>query len=95
MLSGVSCTSATSCVAVGLTGSEQLAHAAALSFNGTRWSVLTVPSAGAGLFTGFEDVSCPKPSDCVAIGRYGKATAVSGKPLAGYWNGKAWKLKAA
>jgi hypothetical protein len=98
MLSGVSCTSPTSCVAAGMTGSERVPHAAALSFNGTRWSVLTVPSAGAGLWTGFEDLSCPKPGHCVAIGRYGKVTApltASGKLLAGYWNGKAWKLKAA
>jgi hypothetical protein len=97
-LSGVSCTSAASCVAAGATGSERDPHAAALSYNGTRWSVITVPSAGAGHYSGFEDVSCPKPGDCVAIGRYGKVTAPvtdSGKLLAGYWNGKAWKLKAA
>jgi hypothetical protein len=97
-LFGVSCTSATSCVAVGATGSQRVPHAAALSFNGTRWSVVTVPSAGAGLWAGFEDVSCPKPGHCVAIGQYGKVSApitAEGKPLAGYWNGKAWKLKAA
>ena len=32
-----------------------------LSFNGTKWSVVTVPSAGSGLFSDFEGVSCPKP----------------------------------
>jgi hypothetical protein len=97
-LFGVSCTSATSCVAVGAAGSEQVTHAAALSFNGSRWSVVTVPRAGAGLWAGFEDVSCPKPGHCVAFGRYGKVSApitAEGKPLAGYWNGKSWKLKAA
>ena len=94
-LFGVSCTTATSCVAVGLTGSQKTGHAAALSFNGTKWSVLTVPSAGSGIITAFEGVSCPKTGDCVAIGRYGKSNATAGKPLAGYWNGKAWRLKAA
>ena len=57
---------------------------------------VSVPSVGAGLFADFDDVSCPKPGDCVAFGRYGKPSASTvGKPLAGYWNGKAWKLKAA
>ena len=97
-LFGVSCISPTSCIAVGLAGSERGPHAAVLSFNGTRWPVVTVPRVGAGLWAGFEDVSCPKPGHCVAFGRYGKVSApltAQGKPLAGYWNGKAWKLKAA
>ena len=95
VLYGVSCTSATSCIAVGAAGTQKVLHAAALSFNGTKWSVLRVPSAGSGLSSDFEGVSCPKTADCVAIGNYGPASAINGKPLAGYWNGSAWKLKAA
>jgi hypothetical protein len=94
-LFGVSCTSATSCIAVGAAGTQKVMHVAALSFNGTKWSVLKVPSVGTGLVSDFEGVSCPKTADCVAIGNYGKSTQTTGKPLAGYWNGSAWKLKAA
>ena len=94
-LFGVSCTSAASCIAVGGAGTQKVMHAAALSYNGTKWSVLRVPSAGSGLFSDFEGVSCPKIARCVAIGNYGDPSATNGKPLAGYWNGSAWKLKAA
>jgi hypothetical protein len=94
-LFGVSCTSATSCIAVGGAGTQKVMHAAALSFNGTKWSVLKVPGVGSGLSSDLEGVSCPKTADCVAIGNYGPSSSSNGKPLAGYWNGKAWKLKAA
>jgi hypothetical protein len=94
-LFGVSCTSATNCIAVGAAGTAKAMHAAALSYNGTKWSVLKVPSVGGGLNSDFEGVSCPKTANCVAIGNYGKPSAVNGTPLAGYWNGSAWKLKAA
>jgi hypothetical protein len=87
--------SAVSCIAVGADGAENTSTAAALSWNGAKWSVLAVPSAGKGIDTDFTGVSCPKAGTCVAVGEYGPSTATSGKPLAGYWNGKAWKLKAA
>jgi hypothetical protein len=82
-------------VAVGVAGTHTSASAAALIWNGTHWSAAAPPSAGKGLASEFEDVSCPKAGDCVAIGQFGKFTASTAKPLAGYWNGKAWKLKAA
>jgi hypothetical protein len=97
ILLGVSCTSATRCVAVGTTGAQKDPHAAALSFNGSKWSLLTVPGPGAGQWSGFEDVTCPKPGHCVAIGHDGKSADTSpaaSKRLAGYWNGSAWTLKA-
>src|SRR6185437_7169659 len=92
-LLGVSCTSAVSCVAVGAQGSEKSLGAVSLIFNGSHWSVRPAPSPGKGLSSDFEGVSCTKSNSCVAIGEYGPSTATSGKPLAGYWNGSAWKLK--
>jgi hypothetical protein len=96
-LGGVSCASATSCVAVGGAVNSKAAtgSAAALVWNGTNWLVTGVPSAGRGLITGFSDVSCPKARACVAIGEYGSATALVSKTLAGYWNGTRWGLKGA
>jgi hypothetical protein len=95
VLIGVSCTSPGSCMAAGVAGTDKSASAQALTWNGTHWWAVGVPSAGKGLASEFEDVSCPKAGDCVAIGQYGKFTASTAKPLAGFWNGKAWKLKAA
>ena len=94
-LFGVSCTSATSCVAVGVEGTQTAGTATSLIFNGTKWSVVKAPSVGKGLVSDFEGVSCPKAGTCIAIGEYGKSTAPNGKPLAGYWSGKSWKIKAA
>jgi hypothetical protein len=95
VLFGVSCTSRTSCVAVGGKGTDKSGTAASLVWNGTRWSAVGVPSVGKGFSSDFEGVSCPKTGACVATGHYGKDSASTNTPLAGYWNGKAWKLKAA
>ena len=95
VLLGVSCTSPAGCVAVGVAGTNTSASAESLIWNGTHWSLAAAPSAGKGLSSEFEDVSCPKTGKCVAFGQYGKYGAGTSKPLAGYWNGKAWKLKAA
>jgi hypothetical protein len=95
VLLGVSCTARANCVAVGARGTDKTGTAASLVWNGTRWSVVGAPSVGKGLASGFEDVSCPKTGDCVAFGEYGKPNASTSTPLAGYWNGTAWKLKAA
>jgi hypothetical protein len=92
---GMSCTSAASCVAVGVQGTAKSQVAASLTWNGAHWAAVAVPSAGKGLVSDFEGVSCPKAGACVSIGEYGAPTAPSGKPLAGNWNGKAWTLKAA
>jgi hypothetical protein len=94
-LFGVSCTKRTSCVAAGIGGTDKYGSAASLVWDGTHWSVVGVPGVGKGLSSEFEDVSCPKTGVCVAIGQYGNPAANTSKPLAGYWNGKAWKLKAA
>jgi hypothetical protein len=80
---------------VGAAGTDKSSRAASLVWNGTHWSAVGVPSSGKGMSSEFEDVSCPKTGDCVAFGEFGKPNASTEKPLAGYWNGKAWKLKAA
>jgi hypothetical protein len=86
-LGGVSCATATNCVAVGTA-----ANAASLAWNGTKWLAGGVPSAGKGLIDTFEDVSCPKAGDCVAIGEYGQMYGTAASLLAGRWNGHSWKL---
>jgi hypothetical protein len=91
----VSCTSATDCMAVGAAGSSKSGGAAAVSWNGKKWTALTVPGPAKGDSSTFEAVSCPKASDCVAIGEVGKSGGTTTSPIAGYWNGKSWKLAAA
>ena len=92
---GVSCTSATNCMAVGAAGTSKSGVAAALSWNGKKWTALGVPAPAKGDSSDFEGVSCPKAGDCVAIGQVGKSGGTTSSPIAGYWNGKSWKLAAA
>jgi hypothetical protein len=91
VLSGVSCTSATFCVAVGRVargvgvGSLPLAEA----WDGTTWSVTPVPEvpdfAGA-----FHSVSCTSTTFCVAMG----TANTNPKALIETWNGSTWSVSA-
>lgn len=92
-LDDVSCAAATACTAVGMTGFAGN-RAEAFFYNGKTWVRQVVPNPGDGKVDEFEGVSCPKASDCVAIGEVWNAAGAT-SALAGYWNGRAWKLAAA
>jgi hypothetical protein len=85
---GVSCAAADSCLAVDGSGGG----AVSLVWNGTKWLTVGVPGIGPGLSGGFDDVSCPKADRCVAAGDYNNDVSPLWWPLAGYWNGRSWKL---
>jgi hypothetical protein len=89
-LTGVSCTSATHCIAVGQTTGK---IAGAWLWNGTSWSVMAVfnpKSANNAL----EAIRCASASSCEAVGYHdGGGTRVgdtAGYPLAEAWNGSTW-----
>jgi hypothetical protein len=88
-LRGVSCVSATFCVAVGYHGKSPMI----LSWNGTAWSLQSAatnpPLSSEVRFSG---VSCTSTTSCVAVGRY--VTASGTRALAEKWNGTAWSLAA-
>ena len=95
-LYGVSCASASRCLAVGSVGTDARPVAAALALNGATWTAIKVPGPAKGKMSLFNGVSCPKVGVCVAIGNTGAVTAPSQLgQLSGYWNGKTWKLSAA
>jgi Ser-Thr-rich glycosyl-phosphatidyl-inositol-anchored membrane family len=95
-LAGVSCTGATSCVAVGqyqvfingVTGNQPLVE----SWNGTSWSVTSSPklSTTTNLLAG---VSCTSSSSCEAVGYYYNASTVT-QTLVETWNGTVWSIVA-
>jgi hypothetical protein len=94
-LTGVSCASATSCEAVGgYTVSVGLVRNLAESWNGKRWSLVSIPNRGAqSNFLG--GVSCPSAASCVATGfsLYGPASGPgNGKTLIESWNGSRWAV---
>jgi hypothetical protein len=89
-LSGVSCVSSDSCLAVGSTGGTPLAD----SWNGTAWSLtatIAPAETGADLLTG---VSCRTRTvdlSCAAVGEYQNDDG-DDVPMAQTWNGATWSL---
>ena len=75
---GVSCATATWCVAVG-TGATR--------WDGRRWAVQRVPVPGGGPAY-LSDVSCRSSSACVAVGAYPSGHAQI--PLVERWDGRTW-----
>jgi len=99
LLTGVSCASAKSCVAVGNVdinvndiGGGHSGRAAATTWNGRAWTATKVPAPAKGKVNVFTEVSCLSPASCLAVGQLGPFGTDSGIGLAGFWNGKTWRL---
>jgi hypothetical protein len=90
-LLGVSCPSATSCMAVGsASGSSFKANLLADRWNGATWSVVPVPKPPHAQAGDLASVSCTSPSACIAVGSYENTRIFA--PLAEQWNGTAWTV---
>jgi hypothetical protein len=93
-LAAVSCASPSACIAVG----SYLDHptgptlALAESWNGSAWSLLSIPSPAGTRFAALEAVSCSSPDACTATGSY---SPHPGDPaaLAERWNGHDWTIQ--
>jgi hypothetical protein len=93
-LSGVSCLSATACVAAGGAGTRKgVGKTLIESWDGTRWSV--VPSPDPGRYdNSLNDVSCASPAVCTAVGWRDHPDGPYGrfKTLIESWNGIRWSV---
>jgi hypothetical protein len=83
-LYGVSCVTASDCIAVGYTDTTQT-ETLAMSWNGTTWTVDSMPTFTTASTLGA--VSCASATSCLATG-----SLFSGPPLAEAWNGSAWTV---
>lgn len=83
---GVSCTSTTFCMAVGIAGTSTLTE----TWDGSVWSVVPSPSPGSS-DNSLTSVSCTTPSACVAVGNDTDTTGAS-EGLAETWNGSTWSV---
>ncbi len=89
-LTAVSCASPTACTAVGgsfFPANPNLQSPLAERWNGTRWSIQTMPEAPDESPGGLGAVSCPSDSMCMAIGNNDIGT---GSPDAELWDGTTW-----
>jgi hypothetical protein len=92
-LDGVSCPSATRCIAVGTSATNSGGFVLADAWNGKTWSRMSVtPPASSKNDAVMTGVSCSSATNCVGVG---SGTAATGRPggLSGFterWNGKTW-----
>lgn len=88
--SGVSCTASNACTLAGTyENSAGVALPFAESWNGSEWSVQTMPTATGATQTRLWDVSCTSATACTATGSYRNSSAAE-MPLAVRWNGTEW-----
>lgn len=92
-LMGVSCSSFTSCKAVGrYTNSSGVIETLGLSWNGTSWSLSTTPSPSGAKSSELLSVSCTSSTACSGVGTYVNSEGTI-LPLAVSWNGTSWSLQ--
>ena len=98
-LTGVSCTAAARCMAVGNSTSIEAAKGSgpyAETWNGTSWQLLTAPGPGslANYGLGLAAISCANNATCIAAGGFltnpGRTSQSS--TLAEAWNGISWRV---
>jgi hypothetical protein len=92
-LVGVSCTSTTSCIAVGTyVSSSGVETVLAENWNGTAWSLKEPVIPTGAKSSNLYGVSCASGTSCMATGRYINSSS-TGIAIAESWNGTAWSLK--
>jgi hypothetical protein len=91
-MNGVSCSSASACTAAGYYEGSSAYLPFAERWNGTEWSLQTLPTASGSSDTFIDGVSCPTASSCTASG---VTLNSSGQyvTLAEHWNGSEWVVQ--
>ena len=88
-LHGVSCPTASFCVAVGEAQPAAAEQPIVESYDGT-WSMVAAPSAGSSVSNYLDSVSCTGPTFCAAVGIFYPAGLE--QPFSEMWNGTAWSI---
>jgi hypothetical protein len=91
VLNGISCTSATSCMAVGYQGSGNSQSLLAESWNGVNWTVKPMAYPG-GRYSFLSGVSCASANACAAVGVTFSSPFSLSKALVEFWNGRTWRV---
>lgn len=91
-LNGVSCPSASTCIAVGSYRNSHRTVPLVELWDGQEWSVMTTPTPEGTRRSSLDAVSCSSVTSCVAVGIYGDDSTMS-TPLAEQWNGQRWSIE--
>ena len=85
-LSGISCSGATSCQAVGVRGASTFA----MRWNGAFWATVTTANPPGATASRLSGVKCAAVTSCIAVGS--SDTATTTKTLIERWNGTTWSI---
>jgi hypothetical protein len=88
-LTGISCVSASWCIAVGNNGTTYASHTLIESWNGTNWKITPSPNQS-NSWNDLNGVSCVSEKWCEAVGAYGSESTDASKTLVEDWNGTSW-----
>lgn len=93
MTGGISCPTATSCIATGdyWQPSSRTTGVMAERWNGTRWKAETLPAPPFSVDTELPGISCTRPTQCTAVG---SANISGGAPLVERLSGGSWTIQA-
>jgi hypothetical protein len=86
VLAGVSCPAKGLCIAVGYYNTSSGPQPLAEQWDGTSWTVLTVPGSGM-----LNAVSCAAPDSCQAVGSFKAGQTSPQQAIALGWNGSSWQ----
>ena len=90
---GVACTSASNCLAAGNRQiSATSAHVLVEHWDGQAWSAMPAPSPKAALWSVLESLTCPSPTDCLALGDADNSAKGPGYFFAERFNGASWSM---
>ncbi|MGA2210704.1 MAG: hypothetical protein ABSH30_13810 [Acidimicrobiales bacterium] len=93
-LSGVSCTAANACTAVGeYTNGSGVTVTLAESWDGTSWSIQATPNPSGAEGSSLSGVSCTGASSCTAVGDYSDGSGGE-ETLVEAWDGTSWSIQA-
>jgi hypothetical protein len=93
VLTSVSCTSSTACTSVGFyTNSSEATVPLAERWNGTGWSLQSIPNPTGAKASSLEGVWCTSSSACTAVGYYENSSSLH-VTLAEFWNGTEWTIQ--
>ena len=87
-LTGVSCTAATACTAVGTSSGTPLIY----RWNGTTWAAET-PATASGSSVALSAVSCAAATSCEAAGSSFSSSTQTETMVAERWNGTTWAFR--
>src|SRR5207302_131548 len=94
LLNGVTCVSASQCLAVGFyfNGNGSIFQTLIEQWNGTAWAIVTSPNSSATADNTLGGVTCPSTSQCWAVGESGDPIAGNTQTLIEQWNGTSWAI---